>query len=106
MSTHGLVSVPSSPHLTANEVDPVGATPVEDLRAAIVAVGAQQDLRVGPVGADGPEQPAQEGADVCAFGSLAGPQYGGDEAPLTVEHDNGLEPVFVVVGIEQAQLLA
>src|SRR4051794_17244433 len=46
-----------------DEVDPAGATPVEDLRAAIVAVGAQQDLRRRPVGPDGPEQPAQEGAD-------------------------------------------
>src|SRR4051812_37611122 len=27
-----------------DEVDPVGATPVDDLRAAIVAVGAQQEV--------------------------------------------------------------
>src|SRR3954462_13840463 len=46
-----------------DEVNPVGATPVEDLRAAIVAVGAQQDRRCRPVGPDGPEHPAQEGAD-------------------------------------------
>src|SRR3954449_10871897 len=45
-----------------DEVNPVGATPVEDLRAAIVAVGAQQDRRCRPVGPDRPEQPAQEGA--------------------------------------------
>ena len=89
-----------------DEVDPVGATPVEDLRAAIVAVGAQQDLRLRPVGADGPEQPAQEGADFRALRALGGPQHGGDEAALTIEHDDGLEPVFVVVGIEQPQLLA
>src|SRR3954467_3926371 len=46
-----------------DEVDPAGATPVDDLRAAIVAVGAQQDLRCRPVGPDGPEQPAQESTD-------------------------------------------
>src|SRR3954469_8675495 len=34
-----------------DEVDPVGATPVEDLRATIMAVSAQQDLRRRPVGA-------------------------------------------------------
>ena len=55
-----------------DEVDPVGAAPVEDLRAAIVAVGAQQDLRFRPVGADGPNKPAQKGADVRALRALGG----------------------------------
>ena len=49
---------------------------------------------------------AQEGADFRALGPFGGPQDGGDDTTLTVEHDDGLEPVFVVVGIEQAQLLA
>ena len=40
------------------------------------------------------------------FGRLAGPQHGGDKAALAIEDDDGLEPVFVVVGIEQPQLLA
>src|SRR4051812_13790181 len=53
-----------------DEVDPVGATPVDDLRAAIVAVGAQQDRRRRPVGADGPEQPAQESTDFGALRAL------------------------------------
>src|SRR4029079_9774368 len=57
-----------------DEVDPVGATPGEDLRAAIMAVSAQQDLRLRPVGPDGPEQPAQEGADVRALRALCGPE--------------------------------
>src|SRR4051795_7005737 len=78
----------------------------EDLRAAIMAVSAPQDLRLRPVGADGPEQPAQEGADVRALRALGGPQHGRDEAALTIEDDDRLEPVFVVVGIEQPQLLA
>src|SRR5215203_7166348 len=89
-----------------DEVDPVGATPVDDLRTAIGAVGAQQDLRRRPVCADGSEQPSQEGADVRAFGSLGGPQNGRDDAALSVEDNDGLEPVFVIVGIEQPQLLA
>jgi len=89
-----------------DEVDPVGATPGEDLRATIMAVSAQQDLRLRPGGADGPEQPAQEGADVRPLRALGGAQHGGDKAALAIEDDEGLEPVLVVVGIEQAQLLA
>src|SRR4051812_28626333 len=78
---------------------PVGATPGEDLRAAIMAVGAQQDRRLRPVGADGVNESAQEGADFRALGPFGGPQDGGDDTTLTVEHDDRLEPVFVVVGI-------
>ncbi len=37
----------------AEEVgEAVGATPIENLGAAIMAVGAQQDLGVGPAGSD------------------------------------------------------
>src|SRR3954469_9267697 len=72
-----------------DEVDPVGATPVEDLRAARVAVGAQQDLRRRPVGADGPEQPAQESTDFGALRALGGTQHGGDDATLAIEHNDG-----------------
>src|SRR3954451_19483726 len=75
-----------------DEVDPVGATPVDDLRAAIVAVGAQQDLRCRPVGADGAEQPAQESADFGALRALGGPQHGGDDATLAIEHHDGWNP--------------
>src|SRR5271166_4051068 len=39
-------------------IEAVGPTPVEDLWAAIMAVGAQQDLGVGPVGADRAQQAA------------------------------------------------
>jgi hypothetical protein len=51
-------------------------------------------------------QAAQESPDFCALGPLGRAQYGGDEAALVIEHDNGLEAVFVMMGIEQAQLLA
>ena len=91
---------------TQNEVDPVGATPIDDLRAAIRAVSPDQDLRHRPVGPDGPEQPAQEGADFRPFRALGRPQHGGDEVPLAIEDDEGLEPVLVIMGIEQPQLLA
>src|SRR4051812_50043808 len=68
-----------------DEVDLVGATPVEDLRAAIVAVGTQQDLRLRPVGPDGPEHPAQESADFGALRALGGPQNGGGETAPALE---------------------
>ena len=54
---------------------------------------------------DRPDEPAQMSPDLGALGPLGRPQHGRDEASLTVEHDHGLEAVFVIVGIEQAQLL-
>ena len=41
-------------------IETIGSTPVEDFRTAIMAVGAQQYLGVGPVGPDRPKQAAQE----------------------------------------------
>ena len=88
-----------------NVIEAVGATEVENLGRAIMAVGAQQDLGMGPAGADSAQQPAQERFDLFAARSPGGTKHGGDEAALTVEHDYGLKAVFVVVGVEQAQLL-
>src|SRR5271167_2489009 len=36
-------------------------TPIENFGTAIMAVGAQQDLGVGPMGSDRAQQPAEEG---------------------------------------------
>ena len=52
-------------------IDPVVAAPVEDFRAGIMAVGAQQDLDLGPQGADGADQAAQKGADLMPARPLA-----------------------------------
>ena len=71
-----------------------------------MAVGAQQDLGVRPVGADRPQQAAQEGADLLAARPFGGAKHGGDEAALAVEYDDRLKAVFVVMRIEQPQLLA
>src|SRR5207344_1935868 len=49
-----------------DEVDIVGAAPVNDQRAAVVAVGPDQDACVRPVGADRPHQAAQMSADLGA----------------------------------------
>ena len=79
--------------------------PIENLRTAIVAVGPQQDLGVRPVSADRAQQAPQEGLDLLAARPLGGTKHGGDEAAFAVEHDDRLKSVFVVVGVEQPQLL-
>jgi hypothetical protein len=53
-------------------VDSVIPTPIENLGTAIVAVGAQEDLGLGPVGANGAQQAAQEGANLLAAGPFGG----------------------------------
>ena len=70
-----------------------------------MAVGADQDLHPRPVGPDLAHQPAQERADLVSTGPLGGPQHGGHGPALAVEDHDGLEAVFVVVGVEQPQLL-
>ena len=61
----------------------------------------------GPVGADRPQQAAQEARVISSPpGRLAGRSTAVDEPPVAVEHDDRLEAVFVVMGVEQPQLLA
>src|ERR1039458_3927252 len=86
-------------------IETVGPTPVENLGTAIMTVGAQQDLGLRPVGADCAQQAAQEAADLLASGPFGGTKNGGDEAALAIEHDDRLKAVFVVMRIEQPQLL-
>ena len=71
-----------------------------------MAVGPQQDLSVGPVGADRAQQTAQEGLDFLAAGPFGGPKDGGDEAALAVEHDDWLKAILVIMRVEQPRLLA
>src|ERR1035437_5821968 len=87
-------------------IETVGATPVENLGTTIMTVAAQQYLGFRPVGADGAQQAAQEAAYFLATGPFGGTQNGGDEAALAVEHDDRLEAVFIVMRVEQPQLLA
>ena len=60
---------------------------------------------VGPVSADRAQQATRKGLISLPLGRLAGRRQGGDEAALAVEHDDRLKSVFVVVGVEQLQLL-
>jgi len=88
-----------------NKIVAARPAPVEHLGTAIVAVTAQQNGRLWPMAADRAQQAAQEGADFCALWSFGRTQHGGDEAALAIEHDDGLKAVFVMMGIEQSQLL-
>ncbi len=71
-----------------------------------MTVAAQHDLGFRPMGADGAQQAAQEGFDLFAAGPFGGTKHGGDEAAPAVEHDDRLKAIFVVMRIEQSQLLA
>ena len=87
-------------------VDAIRLAPVEDLRTGVVAVGAQQDGHLRPIGADRADQAPEKGADLDALRPLRRAQDGGDEAALAIEDDDRLEAVVVIMGVEQAQLLA
>ena len=58
---------------TEDKVDAVGAAPVQHLRAAVMGIRAEQDGGLRPIGADRPQQTAQEGADFHALGALVQP---------------------------------
>src|SRR5450759_5170108 len=60
-------------------IEPVGATKVENLGAAIMTVGAQHDCGPRPVRADGAQQPAQDRPDLLAAWPCGGTQHGGAE---------------------------
>ena len=87
-------------------IEPLGAAEPQHLRRAVVAVGAQQDLDPRPVGAQRRDQAVQPEDDLASTRPTGGAQQGGDHAALAVEHHDGLEAVFIVVGVEQAKLLA
>ena len=61
---------------------------------------------MGPMSPDRAQQPAEKRLDLLTARSFGGTKHRGDETALAVEHDNRLKSVFVVVGVEQPQLLA
>jgi hypothetical protein len=71
-----------------------------------MAVAAQGDTRVGPAAANVPNQAAQMRPYLNAARHLAGPQDHGDRpAALGVVHMDRQKAVFVIIGVEQRQLL-
>lgn len=89
-----------------DEVNIVGAAPVDDRRTAIVAVGPDQDPGVWPIAADRPHQAAHVRADFCPARPLGRSQHRTDEPAVAIEHHDRLEAVLVVMGVEQTKLLA
>src|SRR5262249_1916008 len=87
-------------------IHPVLPAPVEDLRASIMAVGAQQDLDLWPMVAQGADQTAHKAADLYPARPLARPQHGGDKAAFPIKDDDRLEAVIVMGGIEKAEVLS
>ncbi len=71
-----------------------------------MAVGAQQDLDLGPMGADGADEAAHKAANLHPARPLAGPQQRGDKTTFSIKDDDRLKAIIVIVGVEQAQLLA
>src|SRR5207248_109332 len=60
-------------------IHPVLPAPVEHFRASIMAVGAQQDLDLWPMAAQGADEAAHKAADLYPARPLAGPQQRGDK---------------------------
>lgn len=71
-----------------------------------MAVGPDQHPGARPIASDRPHQAAQVGADFCPTRPLGRPQNRTDEAAIAIEHHHRLEAVLVVMGVEQAKLLA
>jgi hypothetical protein len=67
-----------------------------------MTVGAQQDLDLGPMAADGADEAAHKAANLHPARPLARPQQRGDKTTLSVKYDDRLEPIIVIVGVEQA----
>src|SRR6202041_1955049 len=82
-------------------IEPVGATEVENLGSAIMAVAAHQNFGPGPIGTDRAQQAAQKGLDLLAAGPFGRAQHGGDEPALAIEYADGLKAMFVLVRVDQ-----
>ncbi len=89
-----------------NEIHTVGAAEIQHLGRAVVAVGTEQDLDPRPVAADLAHQAAEEATHLLPGRPARRTQQGGHRTALAVEHDDRLEAILVVVGVEQPQLLA
>jgi len=84
---------------------PEPVTQIQNLWRAIVTVGAKENLRLGPMFADLADQAANVDFTLSALGVPGRAQHRSDEPAVPVEDDDGLEAIFAVKRIEQAQLL-
>ena len=70
-----------------------------------MTVRPQQDLGLGQVLTDFPDQPAQIRGTLSSFGTSCRAEQGLDQPSVAIKDDNRLEAVFVIVAVEQTQLL-
>jgi len=88
-----------------DEIETLGVAEIQHFGRAVVAVSAEQDVHARPVSPNGADQAAQKAARLAPGGAAGGAQQGGHGAPLAVEDDDRLEAIFIIVGVEQAELL-
>lgn len=88
-----------------DEGDAVRPAPVEHLGGTIVAIAPDQDPGMGPVSADRPDETAHMRTDLAATRAFGRAQNSGHETTLAIEHHDWLEAVFIVMRVEQPQLL-
>lgn len=77
---------------------PLGPAEVKHLRRCIMAVRPNQDLHPE---SGGPDQTAQVEGYLPTAGAAGGAREDCNEPALAIEHDDGLEAIFVVMGVEQ-----
>jgi len=78
---------------------------VQNLGRAIMAVGAQQNLGPGPMTADLPDQTPDMGGGLLAGRAAHRAQHCPNKTSLAIKDHDRLKAVFIVIGVEQAQLL-
>ena len=88
-------------------IEAIGATPIENLGPAIVAVGPCSRISVLGQCERGSRATGalRKGLISLPLGRLAGRSTAVTKRLFAVEHDDRLKSVFVVVGVEQPQLL-
>src|SRR5690349_15173940 len=87
---------------TEEPIDAVCPAPVEHFRGCIMTVATQQNFDFGPTGPDGADETAHKAANLDPTRPLARSQYRRDKAALAIKHNDRLEAVIIMVGIEQA----
>ena len=91
---------------TERIIDAAGATEAQHFGRAIMAVAAQQDIDPRPMAANARDHAAQQRHDLAPVRTTGRAQHGSDQATVSIEHHDRLEAVFIIIGIEQPQLLA
>ena len=88
-----------------DEIHPRRTAKIQHLWCAIVAVRAEQDINPWPMAADLLDQTPQKATQLNTRRAFGRAQHGRNRPARRIKHDNRLEAVIIVIGIEQPQLL-